>query len=459
MQARILVVDDEKDICDVLADYLKKAGHHTEKAYTGEEAIELIKNQIFDVMLLDQRLPKMNGMQVLKESREIDPDILTIVITAVNTVENAVTAMKEGAYDYLMKPVDLEEVKLVLEKALETQTLKREVSRLRIFENEYFEDVPFFSNHPTMQKVKEEIKLVAQTPRTSVLIQGDTGTGKELVAKAIHRWSARKDQPMISVNCTTLNETLAESELFGHERGAFTDAKQMRRGFFELANNGSIFLDEISDMTLSMQPKLLRVLEDRTFRRIGGQTDLGTDVRIIAATNQDLEQKVMQGLFRSDLYYRLKVMLIKLPPLFERVSEVIPLAKIYLQKNNKELKKNIIGISEEAQKILTSYNWPGNVRELKNVIERASILCQKEYIEAEHLMGELKTDPSGSGNGKTGSSAGDAQLNEMVTLQEMEKRHITFVLEQCGNNKSKAARVLDISRSTLREKIKLYSIE
>jgi len=464
MGANILVVDDEKDICEPLAINLRKVGHKVETAYDGEMALELLKKQIFDLMLLDHRLPRKDGMQVLRESREIDPDLLVIMITAHGTIEAAVQAMKVGAYDYLMKPIEIEELRIVVKKALETLDYKRKAS-LQKLESERRKEEAFIGNHPKMMEVIDNIKLVAATPRTSVLIKGETGTGKELVAKAIHNWSDRANQPLISINCTALSENLAESELFGHEKGAFTDAKALKKGLFELAHTGTIFLDEISSMSLFLQPKLLRVLETHTVRRVGGTHDIEIDVRVMAASNQDLQDCIRKGMLREDLYYRLNVMEIVVPPLRERVSDIIVLANYFIDKNNTDFNKNIKEISQEAKNILFNYNWPGNIRELRNVMERACILCRGEKIEAVHLPSELSSGESklfvvpdmASTEAYTAPPIQRPVIEEK-SLQEMEKQHIINILNKYNGNKSKTARMLGISRSTLREKLKQYEI-
>lgn len=434
--------------------YLSKLGYQVKTASSGEEAIEILKKEIFDLMLLDIRLPAMDGMQVLAKAHEIDPDLLVIIITAYGSVPSAVDAMKGGAYDYITKGFDHDQLGMVVKKALDVHRLKREVSQLKLNEQRQYPDIAIFGNSPKIRSVKELIKVVAKTPKTSVLIQGESGTGKELVSKAIHKLSSRADKPLIAINCSAIPENLMESELFGYEKGAFTDAKAMKKGVFELAHGGTLFLDEISSMKLSLQPKLLRVLETQSFRRIGGTSDIKIDVRIIAATNQDLKECVKNGTFREDLYYRLKVMVINLPPLRERVEDIIPMAKLFIEQNNNEFSKNIMGLTEEAEQLLLNYDWPGNVRELKNVIERAAILCQKNFIDVEHLPIELRTAPQKEPKASPLPSVPDGA----VSLQDMERKHIIETLQRFDGNKSKAARVLNISRSTLREKLKQYGI-
>ncbi|MDZ7341303.1 MAG: sigma-54 dependent transcriptional regulator [candidate division KSB1 bacterium] len=454
MKERILIVDDEEVLTLGYSKCLQKVGYEVKTANSGEDALEMLQKELFDLVLLDIRLPQMSGLEVLEKALAIDPNLIVIMITAHGSVQSAVDAMKKGAYDYLMKNFDHDELRQAVRKALDLYKLKREVSQLKENERRNYPDIAIFGNSPKIKAVKDLIKVVARTPKTSVLIQGESGTGKELVAKAIHNLSARVDKPLIAINCSAIPENLMESELFGYEKGAFTDAKALKKGVFELAHGGTLFLDEISSMKLSLQPKLLRVLETHTFRRIGGMGDIKIDVRILAATNQDLKECVDNGTFREDLYYRLKVMVINLPPLRERPEDILPMAKLFIEQNNKDFGKSILGISREAEQWLLNYDWPGNVRELKNVIERAVILCQDDTITEEHLPVELQVaaeeEPRG---GITPSVPG-----ESLSLQDIERKHILEILEKFDGNKSKAARVLNISRSTLREKLKQYGI-
>ncbi len=454
MKERILIVDDEEDLTLGYSKCLLKVGYEVATASSGEEAIDILKKEIFDLALLDIRLPQMDGMEVLSKALEIDPDLVVIMITAHGSVQSAVDAMRLGAHDYLMKGFDNDELRVVVKKALDVHRLKREVAQLKLSEHKRYPDIAIFGNSPKIRSVKELIRVVARTPKTSVLIQGESGTGKELVSKAIHKLSARADKPLIAINCSAIPENLMESELFGHEKGAFTDAKNMKKGVFELAHGGTLFLDEISSMKISLQPKLLRVLETQSFRRIGGTSDIKIDVRIITATNQDLKECVDNGSFREDLYYRLKVMVINLPPLHERQEDIIPMAKMFIEQNNNEFSKHIIGFSEEAEKLLVNYDWPGNVRELKNVMERATILCQGDIVEVEYLPIELRTIPPKEQKIIPQPPSSD----DALSLQDIERRHIIETLQKFDGNKSKAARVLNISRSTLREKLKQYGI-
>lgn len=452
-KATILIVEDNIDLCQTLADVLKKDGYGVRTAFSGEAAMITITEELIDLVLLDIKLPKMNGLELLAKIKDRDPDLLVIMITALTDAQPAVEAMRAGAYDYLLKPFELEELRLVVHKALETHRLKREVVRLKEQQKRQFPDSELFGTSQHIQEVQNLIQIVAKTPKTSILIQGESGTGKELVANAIHKASARAEKPLIKVNCAAIPENLIESELFGYEKGAFTDAKAMKKGLFELAHEGTIFLDEISSMQLSLQPKLLRVLEAGSFRRIGGTSDITINVRIITATNQDLQECVRQGQFREDLFYRLKVMVINTPPLREHPQDIIPLTKIFVEMNNKEFNKNVRGLSSEAEDLVRKYPWPGNVRELKNVIERAVILCSSDLVTPDLLYLDNRLEHR-SGEERSLNAPDDG--NE--SLAEIEKQHILHILKKYNNNKSKAARVLCVSRSTLREKLKSYGV-
>jgi len=452
MKANILIVEDNIDMCQTLADVLHKKGHHVKTAYSGEDALKILHKQPVDLVLLDLRLPKIDGLEVLANIKEIDPELLVIMITAVSDPRPAVAAMKAGAYDYLNKPFELDELKLVVAKALETHRLKLEVSRLKNQQRMRSPGSELFGDSAQMQEVRRLIKIVSATPKTSILIQGESGTGKELVADAIHQNSARSEKPLVKINCSAIPDNLLESELFGHEKGAFTDAKNLKKGFFELAHGGSIFLDEISSLSQALQPKLLRVLETSSFHRVGGTTDIKVDVRIIAATNQDLAECVQERSFREDLLYRLKVMVIDMPPLREHPEDIFPLTKLFLEANNKEFNKNVQEISTEAENLLLEYAWPGNVRELKNVIERAVILCGNSALTPDLLH----ITPKSSADKSIHASSSTEIVQE--ALDAVEKQHIMHTLEKYNGNKSQTARVLQISRSTLREKLKAYGI-
>ncbi len=448
--AKILIIEDNEDMVFTLSKVLKKEGYDVDTAKTGEDGLSIFKRELIDLVLLDLKLPKMGGMDVLIEMKETDPDALIIMMTALTDVKPAIEAMKKGAYDYLLKPFELDELKLVVKKALETHQLKSEVARLQRAHKKQYPNDAIYGESPQIKEIRNLIQIVAKTPKTSVLIQGESGTGKELVADAIHRSSDRAKQPFIKLNCSAIPDNLLESELFGHEKGAFTDAKAMKKGLFELANGGTIFLDEISSMKLSLQPKILRVIESQRFRRIGGVSDIKINVRVIAASNTDLNELVKKKEFRDDLYYRLKVMEIVLPPLRERQDDILLLAKLFLEEYNKEFNKHIQNFSPETEKLLLNYSWPGNVRELKNVIERGVILCTGDFLLPEHLPMELHQ--------KSETVTAPRISMGKISLQEMEKHHILEVLKLVNGNKSQAARILDISRSTLREKLKSYQL-
>jgi DNA-binding NtrC family response regulator len=426
---------------------LKKEGYTVFTADNGEDAVKIIHNELIDLVLLDLKIPKLSGLEVLQKIKEYDPEVIIIMMTATKDARPAIEALKMGAYDYLMKPFELDELRQLLRNALETHQLRREVARLKLTQDGSKPIQAIYGESEGIKKVRQLIQIVAETPRTSILIQGESGTGKELVANAVYECSARSIQPFVKLNCAAIPENLLESELFGHEKGAFTDAKAMKKGLFELADGGTLFLDEISSMRLNLQPKILRVIENQTFRRIGGTSDIKIDVRVIAATNTNLAEMVRNKEFRDDLYYRLKVMEIILPPLRERPEDILLLSKLFLEQFNREFHRNIHRLASETEELLLGYAWPGNVRELKNVMERGVILCQENILKPDHLPIELKkeTEPAASNDflGK-------------ISLGEMEKRHILEVLKRVDGNKSQAAKVLDISRSTLREKLKLY---
>jgi len=454
MKPSILIVDDDDVIQETLSDVLRKIGYEVFTVSSGTGALSVIKKNIIDLTLLDMRLPDVDGLEVLKKIKEFDTEILVIIMTAYSDVQTAVTAMKSGAYDYINKPFELEELKLLIEKGLETKSLINEVRRLHRQHKVQYQDSHIYGVSPQIQYVKELIEMISKTHKTSVLIQGESGTGKELAANAIHYNSKRGNKPLLKINCSAIPDTLLESELFGYEKGAFTDAKNTKKGLFELADGGTVFLDEIGDMKPFLQSKILRVLENQTFMRVGGEREIRVDVRVIAATNRDLETLVKEGLFRKDLYYRLKVMVVEMPPLRERVEDILLLSNLFIEENNKEHNKNIKGLSEEAKKLMTQYHWPGNVRELRNVIERAMILTDQELITSKHLPFELRQ----ADQYEREKAPETLEVADDLSLDYIERVHLSKVLKILDWNKSKASKALGISRATLRAKIKKYNL-
>jgi len=455
MKPSILIVDDDEVMQQTLSDVLKKKGYEVFSVGAGNGALSIIKKNIIDLVLLDMRLPDVDGIEVLKKVKELDTEILVIMMTAYSDVQTAVSAMKSGAYHYINKPFELEELKLLIEKGLETKSLINEVRRLHRQQKEEFQNSHIHGVSPQIQYVKELIGMISKTHKTSVLIQGESGTGKELAANAIHYNSKRGNKPLMKINCSAIPDSLLESELFGYEKGAFTDAKNTKKGLFELADGGTVFLDEIGDMKPFLQSKILRVLENQTFMRVGGERELKVDIRIIAATNKNLEVLVREGLFRKDLYYRLKVMVIEMPPLRERVEDILLLSNLFIEENNREHNKSLRGFNEEAKKLLIQYHWPGNVRELRNVIERAMILTDQDFITHKQLPFELKQ----SGGFDQAMPAPEVfEITDEMSLDNVEKIHLSKVLKSLEWNKSKASKILGISRATLRAKIRKYRL-
>ncbi|HXE95558.1 MAG TPA: sigma-54 dependent transcriptional regulator [Dongiaceae bacterium] len=451
-QNKLLVVDDEHLIRWSLEQNLKKQGYEVVTAGTGEEALRLVREEQPDLVLLDIQLPGISGIDVLEKIKDIDDDIVVIMVTANSGLENAVNAMRLGAFDYISKPFNLDEISIVVKKALETSDLKQEVVRLR---SETKKNGPpnIIGKSRQITYLMEVLDKVARSEASSVLVQGESGTGKELVAKWIHYSSSRADKPFIAINCAAVPATLLESELFGHDKGAFTDAKATKKGLFELADGGTVFLDEIGDMEMGMQAKLLRFLEDRSFRRIGGARVFTVDVRIISATNKDLQKSIEEKSFRNDLYYRLQVIPIFLPSLRERKEDIIPLANHFISVYNKDFNKKIQGITDTAERIMTDYNWPGNVRELKNVIERAIILGNDDTLLLEHLPQEIvaKAAPQA-----TASASSFCLPPEGIDIEEVEKELIRQALEVTEWNQSKAAKKLNLGIDAFRYRMKKF---
>ena len=453
--AKILVVDDEKIIADSLKQGLEKEGYDVITASSGEEGLEYFMIESPDITLLDINLPRMDGIKVLDAIKKFDKDAIAIMITAYGGVDSAVRAMKMGAYDYVEKPFDLARLNIILKKALETIKLKREVRQLKGEQQKKYNFDSIVGESEAVKKVAALARKIAQSDATTVLIQGESGTGKDLMARVIHFNSSRADKAFIEITCTALPETLIESELFGYEKGAFTDAKIAKKGLVELADGGTIYLDEIGDMKPSTQAKLLRVIEEKTFKRIGGLSDIKVDVRVIAATNKDLHEAVKSGDFREDLYYRLKVIPIYMPRLSGRKEDILLLIKHFIKVFSRELKKNPKEISPNTKEILMNYSWPGNVRELKNVIERVFILEEGDGILPEHLPKEITVTDVRSDEG--GKSAFTLPY-EGVSLENIEKDFIRQALQIADGNQTKAAKLLRLSRYALRYRMQKFDL-
>jgi DNA-binding NtrC family response regulator len=451
-RAKILVAEDEKTQRDLLEGFLKKEGFSVEAVANGREALQRLSGGLFDIVALDYKMPELDGLQTLKEIRRLYPDLPVIMMTAFGTIETAVASMKEGALDYLTKPIDLEELLIKFRKIMERSDLIQENKELKARLQERFTFQHIVSGSPKMEEVMGLVARVAPSQAT-VLIRGESGTGKELIANAIHYASPRSEKPWVKVSCAAIPETLLESELFGHERGAFTGATQKRIGRFEEADGGSIFLDEIGDLSPSTQVKLLRILQDKEFQRLGSNLNLKTDVRVITATHRNLEEAIKKGLFREDLYYRLNVISITLPPLRERREDIPLLINYFLKKYSEENQKLISDISKEARALLLRYLYPGNVRELENLIERAVVLCRGETITTQDLPFHLKEEKSEK---LWGSSKKEKTLPE--SLEEIERDSILRALHRHQRVQTKAAESLGISERVLRYKMKKYRI-
>jgi len=453
--ASILVVDDERLIRWSLVQQLQREGYRVQSAETGREALRRAQDEPPDLVLLDIRLPDGDGLELLERLRARSPECLVIMMTAHGGVESAVRAMKLGAHDYLVKPFDLDELRLTIRKALETRSLHRDVIRLQSSASQgaALDDIAGASR--SVGELKTLIRQIAQSDATTVLLQGESGTGKDLVARVIHFASARAKGPFLPVNCVALPEHLLESELFGHEKGAFTDAKAQKKGLFEQADGGTVYLDEIGDMRLDLQGKLLRLIEEKAFRRLGGTRDITADIRIVAATNRDLAASLAAGQFRADLYYRLNVFPILLRPLRERPEDILPLASRFFRRFSREMRREPPAIHPEAQACLERYAWPGNVRELRNVLERALILAAGATIRAEHLPPEIGGQPM-AGKAGAGKAATMSLPADGLRLDEVERDLVRQALDTTGGNQVRAARLLGISRDALRSRMKKF---
>ena len=446
---RILLVDDDKNTADGLKKILLQDGYDTGCTYTGNEALDLIEAEHFDIVITDMKLPDISGFSIIEKVKKKNVDIAVVMITAFSSIQTAIDAMKKGADDYLTKPVNIEELELILKKIWERRLLILQNKELKQKLNDKYNFSGIIGNTPEIQLIFKTITEIAPTAAT-VLIYGDTGTGKELIANAIHYSSDRKDKPFVALHCASLSEGVLESELFGHEKGAFTGAISQRRGRFELANGGSLFLDEVGEMNSHVQIKLLRVLETGKFERVGGEKTFESDVRIIAATNKDLEKEIKEGRFREDLYYRLNVINLKLPSLIERKEDIRLLIDNFLIKYSKKNRKNIKGLTPQSAKLLNNYDWPGNVRELENAIERAVVMARNEYVEPNDLPSNINVNTKKSRKETFRIPSG-------ATMKEIEKKVIIETLQTTNGSKSKAAKILGISTRKIEYKIKEWS--
>ena len=444
----ILVVDDERNIRTLVTRVLSQDPIEVHGAGTGKDGLQMADEVDPDVVLLDLRLPDMDGMDVLRTLKSRYPHVAVIIITGYGQIQSAVEAMKSGAADYLEKPFEhLEKLKLAVTRALEEVRAKREVRRLHGLQEKQYRVDQLIGDSDSTRGLRELIGKLARSEAQTILVHGESGTGKELVACGLHYESARRDFPFMEVNCAAITETLFESELFGHEKGAFTDAKSAKKGLMELADRGTLLLDEVSEMSLNMQAKFLRCLQERVVRRVGGTRDIRVDVRIVAATNRPLETRVKEGQFREDLFYRLNVIPIHIPPLRERRDDIMPLARHFLREAALRSHKAIQGFTPEAERLMLTYAWPGNVRELRNLIERLVILGTSEHIEPAHLPVQFTGQQDVVPQRESSSS------QEFRTLAEVERAYINQVMQRVEANKSKAAKILGISRQTLRKKL------
>ncbi len=467
MKPVILLVDDEDTIRLFLEKTLREEGYEALTAATGVEALELTRSELPDLVLLDLKLPDMSGLDVLKEIKEEVPEVCVVMLTAFGDIETAVTAMKKDAFDFVSKPVNLEQLLLTIKKALDSRKLTRDLFELRRKVTLDMGDDYIPGESQQMKDIYEVVKRVAQSDTTTVLIQGESGTGKEMIATMIHRYSSRREQPFLEINCASLPEELLESELFGHEKGAFTDAKSQKVGLLELANKGTLFLDEIGEMSLTIQVKLLRVIERMVFRRVGGTKDIKVSIRIISATNSDLETAIRNRQFREDLYYRLKVVPILIPPLRERKADIYLLLKYFLNHFNKQFNKDFQAVDDGAYEAILNYPWPGNIRELKNMVERIVLLEDDTKLRADHVPLSIR---QGTSPVKELSVVRKVEMalsrpfpDDGTAFEELmdcvERELIEKAMREAGGNQSKAARLLQLNRDKIRYRLRNLHME
>ena len=446
-KARILIVDDEESTRELFAELLQRWGYEVDQTADGHGALKLAAETHPDVIISDLVMPKLDGLALVRALREEQPDTPVVIITGKGTIDAAVEAVREGVFDFVEKPLDPARLRVILQRALEKKETLHEMQVLRRRLGQVDSGVGLVGNSPPMRRAMELVEKVAPS-KASVVITGQSGTGKEMVARAIHQLSPRRDKPFIAINCSAIPATLIESEMFGHERGAFTGAEQRRLGAWELADGGTLFLDEVGEIPIELQAKFLRVLEEERLRRLGGKSEIAVDVRVISATNRELKDEIKGGRFREDLYFRLNVFHINLAPLKERHEDIPVLVQHFIDRFAREAGKKLHGVSPQAMKRLTDYGWPGNIRELRNTLERAVILCGSGVIEAEHLPSELAAG---------GGESAYLKLPYGLPLREIEKEYILATLTRLQNNKARTAQALGISEKTLYNKLYRYS--
>jgi DNA-binding NtrC family response regulator len=453
MSARILIADDDEVSCQLFAELLEKDGYQVSRARTGEEAVERLNDQAHDLLVIDVRMPGMSGLEVTRAVHQKQPSLPIIVMTAFGSIETAIEAIHEGAFDFISKPMNLEEFKKTVSRALARSALQERAGKSS--EEEHLGTI--IGRSPAMLEVYKTVARVAPT-RSTVLVLGESGTGKELIAQAIHQHSPRASRPFLAIDCGALTETLLESELFGHVRGAFTGAVADKKGVFEEADGGTCFLDEIGDISPSMQARLLRVLQEHEVRRVGGKEWLKVDVRVVAATNRDLAELVKKGVLRQDLYYRLNVVAIHLPALRERVEDIPLLARYFLNRYRQDSGKSITGIADQAMDLLSAYSWPGNIRQLENSIEQAVALSNQPVLTPDDLPAELRDPPADQSLRDAPENDQQFLFADTPTLDEVKKRYVLHVLSRNHGNVSRTARILNVDRRSLYRMLARYKI-
>ncbi len=456
--SKVLVIDDDSSICETLKLYLTEEGYEVHTALTGTDGLNKVVEVSPDVVILDIRLPDINGFTVLEDLKGDDEGTKVIMITAHHDMDTAIKAMKEGAFDYIHKPIDVDELDMAIRKALTTLEMERKINGLLMEPSRDFKVGDIIGTGSAMSEIFKTIGVVSQS-KTTVLIQGESGTGKELIAKVVHN-STSSSEPYIAINCSAIVDTLLESELFGHEKGSFTGAISKKLGKFELARYGTVFLDEISEMSINLQAKLLRVLQEMEFERVGGKDRVKVNARIIAATNKDIRKLVKEGKFRDDLYYRLNIVSMNIPPLRKRSEDISPLVDYLLKKINRDLHKNVVSVSREMMDIFMKYSWPGNIRELENLLVRAVVITKGQVLGKSDFPDLLEDFPEGENQSETISEGNEKDEDfEICTIDEIEKKHIRRVIKKTGKNKGEICEILGISRPTLERKLEKYGIE